>query len=291
MLSLVALASVAMIVAAACGKSTKTTTAPPQQNFTKGGTLHAALESDVEAGMDPQREYYTIGFSYLQFLQRTLLTYKPVPGNPGNVPVPDLAASLPTITNNAMTWTFKLRPGIKFGPPLNRPITCADFQTAMKREATTAVAAPYSFYYTDFQGFSDYAAGKATDISGVQCPDPNTVVYQLTTPTGDFNYRVTLPASAPVPAEATKGHDQDYGRFLVSSGCYMWQGEDHVSFTGAKPTPASGYVPGKSMTFVRNPAWDPATDPNRKCYVDQIDISIGGDPADLFNKEIGRAHV
>src|SRR5207302_4907969 len=117
MLSLVALASVAMIVAAACGKSTKTTTAPPQQNFTKGGTLHAALESDVEAGMDPQREYYTIGFSYLQFLQRTLLTYKPVPGAPGNVPVPDLAASLPTITNNAMTWTFKLRPGIKFGPP------------------------------------------------------------------------------------------------------------------------------------------------------------------------------
>jgi len=285
MLSLVALASVAMIVAAACGKSNKsTTTTPPQQNFTKGGTLQVALESDVEAGMDPQREYYTIGFSYLQMMARTLLTYQPLAGNAGNVPVPDLAASLPTITNNAMTWTFKLRPGVKFGPPLNRPITCADFQTAMKREATTAVAAPYSFYYTDIQGFSDYAAGKATDISGVQCPDPNTVVYQLTTPTGDFNYRVTLPASAPVPAEAIKGHDQDYGRFLVPSGCYMWQGEDQVDFSSARPTAPGGYQPGKSITMVRNPDWDPATDPIRKCYLDQIDISIGGDPSDLYNK-------
>jgi len=284
-LSLVALASVAMIIATACGKSAApTATGSPAANLTKGGTLNVGLLSDVEAGMDPQREYYTIGFSYLRDITRTLLTYQALPGDPGNVPQPDLASGQPEITNNAMTWTFHLKPGVKFGPPLNRPITCADFQTALQREANKDIAAGYSFYYDVIQGYTDFADGKATDISGITCPDPNTVTFNLTAPTGDFNYRVTLAATSPLPAEATKGHDQDYGRFLVPSGCYMWQGEDQVDFSQAKPTPPTGYQPGKSMTLVRNPGWDPASDPNRKCYLDQINVAIGGDPADLFNK-------
>ena len=283
-LSVGAIACTVILVAAACTKSSTKTTTSSAQAFIKGGTLHVALLSDVTAGFDPNREYYTIGFSYLRDIMRTLLSYRSLPGAPGNVPAPDLAADQPTVTNNAMTWTFKLRPGVKFGPPLDRPITCADFQTAFTREASKTVAAGYAFYYSVIQGFDDVTSGKARSVSGVQCPDPNTVVFQLTQPTGDFDYRVTLPATAPLPAEATKGHDQDYGRFLVPSGCYMWQGEDQVDFSSARPTAPGGYQPGKSITMVRNPDWDPATDPIRKCYLDQIDISIGGDPSDLYNK-------
>jgi peptide/nickel transport system substrate-binding protein len=287
-LSLVALCSVLAIVGAACsnsgggGGSTGGTGGAPK----KGGSLHVALTSDVTCTMDPNCEYYSESFALLHDMTRTLLSYKPLLGAAGDVPVPDLAAALPTVTDNAQTWTFKLKPGIMFGPPLNRPITCADFQTDFQREFSPTVTGAYSFYYSVIQGADDFNKGKAKTISGVQCPDPNTVVFKLTQPTGDFNFRVTLPAAAPLPAEAIKGHDRDYGRYLVSSGCYMWQGEDQLNFKLPikQQKPAIGYQPGKSMNLVRNPAWDPSTDDLRACYVDQVNLAIGGDPSDLYNK-------
>ena len=39
----------------------------------------------------------------------------------------------------------------------------------------------------------------------------------------------------------------------------------------------TGYQPGKSATLVRNPNWNASTD-YRPAYLNQINISIGGDP-------------
>ncbi|HEY1332061.1 MAG TPA: ABC transporter substrate-binding protein [Actinomycetota bacterium] len=289
LLPFVAVASALSIVGAACSGNTNGgggggSTASPGANLQKGGVLRVGLLSDVTASMDPSVEYYSESFALLSDMQRTLMFYVPQLGDAGDVPTPDLAAAPPTVTNNAQTWTFKLKPGVMFGPPLNRPITCADFQTAIKRMFTKDVGAPYTFYFTVIQGAEDFENGKASDISGVQCPDPNTVVFQLTQPAGDFNYRVTLPATAPMPAEAVKGHDTDYGRYLVSSACYMWQGEDQVNFSlpVKQQKPAIGYQPGKSMVLVRNPA--ATADSLRHCYVDEVDINIGGTDTDLYNK-------
>ena len=84
-----------------------------------------------------------------------------------------------------------------------------------------------------------------------------------------------------------------YGPFLVSSGPYMIEGIDKVDFT-ATPTQqqgASGLVPwtytsdynlvkSGSLTLVRNPSWDRATDPLRLALPDRIEIQ-GGDPGPL----------
>src|SRR6185312_12490183 len=48
--------------------------------------------------------------------------------------------------------------------------------------------------------------------------------------------------------------------------------------------PVSGYVPSRSIVLVRNPSYDPATDGLRPAYPDRIEATIGGDPADLYNK-------
>src|SRR5262249_20169237 len=42
------------------------------------------------------------------------------------------------------------------------------------------------------------------------------------------------------------------------------------------PYQVKSYSPGKSIVFVRNPAWDPKTDPIRKAYVNEIHISETG---------------
>src|SRR5205823_9884293 len=112
---------------------------------------------------------------------------------------------------------------------------------------------------------------------------------------GYFPFLFTLPATSPIPPNPTDasakygvatGHKQDYGRFIVSTGPYMLQGEDKIDFS--KPvdqqSPASGYQPGKSIILVRNPSWSSSVDPIRKAYVDQIEAQIGGAAADVENK-------
>src|SRR5207248_9366494 len=90
-------------------------------------------------------------------------------------------------------------------------------------------------------------------------------------------------AAAPIPPNpfrpgdalgVAQGHERDgYDRVLVSSGPYMWEGSQDVDFS--KPPdqqqPPSGY---ETMTLVRNPSWDPASDPLRKPYASRIEFSI-----------------
>ncbi|MFI5054729.1 MAG: ABC transporter substrate-binding protein, partial [Acidimicrobiia bacterium] len=66
----------------------------------------------------------------------------------------------------------------------------------------------------------------------------------------------------------------------------MFQGIDKVDFSvpASQQKPAAGYIPGRQIVLVRNPSWDPSTDDNRPAYVDQIQATIGGDVADLYNK-------
>ncbi len=240
--------------------------------------------------MDPAKEYYSVAWTMLRDYNRTLLQYPSAPAPQGNTTVPDLAAANPTVSSDSMTWTFKLKPGVKFGPPIDRAIVCADVKAAFDRMFTPAGDGGYNFYYNIIQGVDDFTAKppKSDSIAGVKCVDDQTIEFDLTEPTGDWNFRVAMPATAPIPAaeNITKGHDNDYGRFMVSSGCYMWKGEDAIDFSAPlkQQKPAAGYQPNRSMTFVRNPNWDPATDDIRKCYIDEFDISIGGESSDLYNK-------
>ena len=44
------------------------------------------------------------------------------------------------------------------------------------------------------------------------------------------------------------------------------------------PYQITSYVPTKSITYARNPAWQASTDPIRKAYVDAVKITETGDP-------------
>jgi peptide/nickel transport system substrate-binding protein len=299
-LSVLALVSVLGLVAASCGgndnegATTGATggtatggTATGGQEFTPGGTFKAALLSDVTAGFDPQKEYYSVAWAFYRCcLARTLLSYDPNDPDSTHL-VPDLAASMPEISADGLTWVFTLKDGIKFGPPYQDvEITAQDFIRAFERELTPEVAAGYYFYYLDTEsqggivGASDFYNGDADTIEGLVATDDKTLEVHLNRPAGDLGYRLAMPATAPIPEGAADGHVDDYGRFLVSSGPYMFQGSDQIT----ADTPAPGYEPGQSITLVRNPSWDPATDSIRKAYVDEIDVEIGGTAEDHQNK-------
>jgi peptide/nickel transport system substrate-binding protein len=293
-LQVLALVGVLALVAAACGgddeggaTGTTTTGATGAQEFTPGGTFKAALLSDVTAGFDPQKEYYSVAWAFYRCcLTRTLMSYDPNDPNSSHL-VPDLAAAPPEVSSDGLTWVFTLKDGITYGPPYEDvEITAQDFIRALEREGTPEVAAGYYFYYLDTEsqggivGFSDFYNGDADSIEGLVAVDDKTLEVHLNRPAGDLGYRFAMPATAPIPEGASENHVDDYGRFLVSSGPYMFEGSEQIT----DDTPAPGYQPGKSITLVRNPSWDSATDPIRKAYVDQIDVAIGGTAEDNQNK-------
>ncbi len=97
------------------------TTADAGGAVSRGGTYRVEWESsfDFTSGFDPTGEYSVQAFGiYSNLLVRTLVGYDHVAGPAGNVLVPDLATSLGTISNGGRTYTFTLKRGIRFGPPL-----------------------------------------------------------------------------------------------------------------------------------------------------------------------------
>ena len=253
---------------------------------------------DVTAAFDPQKEYYQVSFAYYQCcLLRTLLTYNGLNAdNEGTTLFPDLATGMPENSADGLVWTFHLQQGIHYAPPMQDvEITMPDIVRALIREATPEVAAGYGFYYSAIEGFDDYSNGDADSISGLVATDDYTLEVHLTEPAGDLPFRFALPATAPIPPSpadpnaalgVATGHDDDYGRFLVASGPYMFEGSEALDFSvpADQQTAVAGYVPNKSYSLVRNPSWDAATDPLRPAYVDAIQTDLGGEEAVLDQK-------
>jgi peptide/nickel transport system substrate-binding protein len=274
---LFALVGVLALTAAACGEE-PTTQEPGQQDqeVQQGGTLLGGLESDVDNAFDPQKEYYSVTWGFYHCcLMRTLVTTPPtVPAEGGDELQPDLATDLPETSEDGLTYTFTIKEGLNFAPPYqDTPITAQSFINAMEREADPDVGAGYPFYYSVIEGFDEFSEGEADTISGMTAPDDYTLEITLTRPAGDFPFRMMMPATAPIPDGAADGHERDYGRFLISSGPYMFEGADQAEQPPAEPFP--GYVPNRSIVLVRNPSWDAETDELRAANLDRMEFQIG----------------
>jgi peptide/nickel transport system substrate-binding protein len=299
------LAAVGLISSACTGEGKPVGQVNRQQgDFKRGGVLRIGLASDVQAGFDPAREYYSVGWEFLHCcLTRTLLGFNMKSSAEGGTTLmPDLATALPTASSDGLTWTFNIKSGIHYAPPLqDQTVQAQDFIRALLRKAQPATASSYPFYYSIIEGFDEVTKGRAKRISGLSAPDPSTLVVKLTTPAGYFPYVFTLPAAAPIPPSprnpsaplgVATGHDQTYGQFVASTGPYMFKGADQIDYSmlADQRRAPSGFQAGKSYVLVRNPSWERATDPMRKAYVDEIDASVGGTVADL-EKRIERGEL
>jgi peptide/nickel transport system substrate-binding protein len=295
--------------------------------FARGGTLRAAvphielyvypveLPRSFDYFLDPQRLNDASSWELFRCcLLRTLLSYNGRTTSAGGIePRPDLAAEMPRVSADGLTWTFRVKKGIRYAPPLAEiEVTAPDFIRALERTLRPSPAAVaeligpqvgvYSHYYLGvIAGAQDFADGQADTISGLEAPDDHTLVVHLTRPTGDLGYRFSLGATAPIPPHPSKpdarlgaaeGHDDGYGRFLVSTGPYMLEGAEKLDFAAApaKQKSVSGYVRGKSVTLVRNPSWDAATDALRPAYADRIELPMGG-TAEQASRKVDRGEV
>jgi peptide/nickel transport system substrate-binding protein len=258
-----------------------------------GGTYKVGWENafGFTDSFDPTGEYLVFPFGiYSNLMIRTLAGYNHVAGPAGNKLVPDLAVSLPKPTNGGKTYTFQLKPGIKFGPPVSRAVTSKDVLYAFERLAKPKDGGQYSFYYTVIKGFTAYGVGKAKAISGIQTPNDSTIVFNLTQPAGDFLYRLAMPATGPIPEEVAgcfEGKPGQYGRDVVSTGPYMIEGMDKVDDSScSKLKPAIGFDGQTFLRLVRNPDYDAKTDSPaaRESLPDEFQFTINPNISDVVNK-------
>ena len=82
-----------------------------------------------------------------------------------------------------------------------------------------------------------------------------------------------MPITTPVPEEYASKFDKStpskYDQYVAFTGPYMVKNDP-------KTGKVTGRVPGKSITIVRNPNWDKATD-YRPAYLDGINIQEGNE--------------
>jgi peptide/nickel transport system substrate-binding protein len=250
---------------------------------------YLALSTDF----DPQRSYWGDAWELFRCcLLRTLMSYDVSPGTKRQAEVfPDLAERFPKVSADGLTWTFRLKSGLHYGPPLqNTPIVARDVIRALERMGDPKVVPQatggYAHYYSVIRGFDDFRSGRAANISGLVAPDDRTLIIHLTRPAGDLPNLLAMPGAAPIPPNpfhpdapdgVATGH-RTHGSYLVASGPYMLEGSQDLDFS-VRPEnqkPVTGFVPGKEVTLVRNPSWIRASDNLRGAYVDRIHVTIGG---------------
>ncbi|MGE0028670.1 MAG: ABC transporter substrate-binding protein [Thermoleophilia bacterium] len=259
----------------------------------KGGTFRIEdTDFALFDAFDPTGEYFGSDWTiYSNLMLRTLVSYNFSSSEEGgNDIVPDLATEIPEPTDGGKTYTFTLKDGITFGPPVNRAVTSKDIKYAIERTAIDKGAlGSYANYYRPIIGIEDMEAGKANTASGITTPDDKTIVFKLKAPTGDFMYRLAMPATAPIPQEVAKCHTQrgEYGRYVISTGPYMTEGADKLDISScATQKPISGFNPNTGLTLVRNPNYDPSTDDTeiRQSYPDEFKFTINTNLDNIFEK-------
>src|SRR6266568_4778897 len=143
-------------------------TGPPQdagRSGVRGGTLRV-LTADPLLGLDTAN--VLISPAIARAYARTLYGYN-LSGPPEQVtvPVPDIASGPPQLSADRRTYTFRLRAGVRYAPPVNREVTARDFITAIQRLYDKTTPSGAQSYADLIAGARRFGAGKASRISGL----------------------------------------------------------------------------------------------------------------------------
>ena len=238
---------------------------------TKGGPVVFANSTGPDS-TDAGNTYYAFNLNFTRLYATPLTTYKSCTGACGQQVVPALATALGTATNGNKTWTYHLKPGVKFED--GTPVTSQDVKYAVERtfDRTVLPSGPSYFasllagnaakYPGPFKNRSQNLMG----LTSVQTPDPTTIVFQLKQSFADFNYVVAFPQTAPVPPAKDTG--TNYQLHPLSTGPYMFQ----------------SYQLNKQYTLVPNPQWNPSWDPQVAQHASKITVDLNVNANDIDNR-------
>jgi ABC-type transport system substrate-binding protein len=178
---------VALLVAATTvGAATSATQKASKSGIKKGGTLKLNEASADFDFVDPQLAYRTDDWSMLYTTAMQLVSFPEKTGAAGSQLYPQAATSFPTVSKDGKTYTFHIRPGLRFSD--GSAVTAASYQRAWERILSPKMGSPLGVNL-DLQdtivGGTQFLAGKSAHISGISAKGL-TLTFHLTKPNATF---------------------------------------------------------------------------------------------------------
>jgi ABC-type transport system substrate-binding protein len=222
----------------------------PDPNAVPGGNITVTYKDDV-ATLDPAIGYDWQNWSMIKSLFDSLMDY--VPGTTDLRP--GLAESY-TMSEDGLTYTFKLRPGVLFHN--GREMTAEDVKYSLDRVTNPVTQSPGAGFFGSIAGFAEAMDGSATGLSGVTVIDPLTVQITLSRPDATFLHVMALNFSSVVPKEAVEAAGDDFGKMPVGTGAYS----------------LAEWTIGQRLVFAKNPNYWREGVP----YLDTVTFEVGQEP-------------
>jgi len=216
-----------------------------------GGQMVVTYKDDVST-LDPAIGYDWQNWSMIKSLFDGLMDYEP--GT--TVLKPDLAESY-TISDDGLTYTFKLREGVTFHN--GREMTADDVKYSLERVVDPATQSPGQGFFWSIKGFDDMASGNASELSGVTVIDPYTLQIELSQPDATFLHVMAINFSFVVPKEVVEEYGADFGTHPVGTGAFRM----------------TDWTLGQHVIFERNPDYYDADLPR----LDRIEFQVGQEPS------------
>ena len=255
---------------AACGatsddgtSSSASASGAPKQ----GGTLTLSYLSEPSS-LDPAIAWNVIDWQIEHDIYQGFLQYEHKAGAAGTKLIPCLATEVPSTANGGIsadgkTYTFHLRTGVKFQPPVSREITAEDFKYSFERMMSSP-RAPATSFYMGVVGADEFMKGKAKDISGFKVVDASTVQITLKSPDLSFLNAVTMDFCDVVPKEWVDKWGKQFNRNPLGTGPFVFQ----------------KWTPGREIVLTRNPQyWETG-----KPYLDGLDYQLSFSPSTALLK-------
>ncbi len=236
--------------------------APPSSPG-NGGVAYLTAHNDP-GPVDPAVD---MNYQIMYATCANLVSYPDKPAPAGSHIVPEVAEAVPTPTAGGTTYTFTIRPGFRFSPPRNAPVTAATFKSTIERVVTVALHAhsPNAQLFSDIVGYRQYVKGKASGISGIVARR-RTLTIRLTHPDGGFLGNLAVGAACAVPPGTPDQPLND----IPSAGPYY----------------IKSYTPRRSLILRRNPNYRG----DRPHHFDEFVYTIGVDPSRAVTEvEAGKA--
>jgi YVTN family beta-propeller protein len=220
------------------------------------GTLRVIANDDDTQSMDPAIAFTVLGWNLLSVVNDGLVTFRRTAGPNGGQIVPDLAVRMPTVSDGGRTYTFQLRPGIRYSD--GSLVRASDFRRSMERMLAIS---PGAYLYT-LVGTETCRRHKCDLSEGIVTDDDTgTITVHLNEPDSDLLSELALPFASLLPPDLPAddigfGPHPATGPYLIESGSHR-----HVH-------------------LVRNPRFRPWSSIAQPAgYPDAIDVTFR-DPSD-----------
>jgi outer membrane protein assembly factor BamB len=161
-----------------------------------GKVVNISLREDwLDGQSDPATTWGTSGQQLEYATQLKLYNYPDHSGAAGGVPVPEAATAMPQVSDGGRIVTIRVRPGFRFSPPSNAPVTAETFRYSIERAFALGNA---PLFLPGLAGADDFTAGKARHISGLTAIG-YTLTLHLTKPAADLAAVLASPFFSAVP--------------------------------------------------------------------------------------------